>query len=298
MNILEMISGPVIGAIIGYGTNYIAVKMLFRPLRPIKIGKYTLPFTPGIIPKRKDKLGHALGEMVGNNLLTKEDIENILLSSQMKNAVLDDILKRDQESKRKVSIENIISDYSNDEQAASGITKLKDNICEKLIDGANKIDIGTVIATEVGKAIKQKVQGTMIGFMVNDQLISSFQGPIAENINEYIEQNGQDIFMPIISDEIDELVSKSPEEVLSDLGFEENQLRNVIEVIYTKFIAEKAESIIKQFDIARIVEKKVDDMDVLEIEKLVLSVMEHELNAVVNLGAVIGLILGLFNLLF
>ena len=60
MHYLELISGPLIGGIIGYSTNYIAVKMLFRPLKPVKIGNYTLPFTPGIIPKRKDKLAEAI----------------------------------------------------------------------------------------------------------------------------------------------------------------------------------------------------------------------------------------------
>ena len=38
-------------------------------------------------------------------------------------------------------------------------------------------------------------------------------------------------------------------------------------------------------------------MDVLELEKLLLDIMKKELNALVNLGAIIGFILGLFNLL-
>ncbi|MEI3219612.1 MAG: DUF445 family protein [Lachnoclostridium sp.] len=54
MSILHLISGPLIGAVIGYCTNYIAVKMLFRPLKAIKIGRFTLPFTPGMIPKKKE----------------------------------------------------------------------------------------------------------------------------------------------------------------------------------------------------------------------------------------------------
>ena len=37
---------PLIGSAIGYVTNWIAVKMLFRPLKPIKIGNFVLPFTP------------------------------------------------------------------------------------------------------------------------------------------------------------------------------------------------------------------------------------------------------------
>ena len=80
MEILKYIIPPVIGAVIGYFTNYIAVKMLFRPLHPVKIGGKTLPFTPGIIPKGKPRLAKALGKAVGTTLLTENDIKNVLLS--------------------------------------------------------------------------------------------------------------------------------------------------------------------------------------------------------------------------
>ena len=43
MSVIEILAGPVIGGVIGYFTNYIAVKMLFRPLKPVKIGGRTLP---------------------------------------------------------------------------------------------------------------------------------------------------------------------------------------------------------------------------------------------------------------
>ena len=46
MSVIEILAGPVIGAVIGYFTNYIAVKMLFHPLKPVKIGGRTLLFTP------------------------------------------------------------------------------------------------------------------------------------------------------------------------------------------------------------------------------------------------------------
>ena len=43
------------------------------------------------------------------------------------------------------------------------------------------------------------------------------------------------------------------------------------------------------------VEEKVRQMDVLEVEELVLSVMKNELNTIVNLGALIGLLIGILN---
>lgn len=65
---------PIIGAIIGYVTNAIAIKMLFRPLYPIKIGKVRLPFTPGILPRERHKLADNIGRMVETELLTEEII--------------------------------------------------------------------------------------------------------------------------------------------------------------------------------------------------------------------------------
>ena len=60
--ILKYLAGPVIGAIIGYFTNYLAVKMLFRPRTPKYLFGKQLPLTPGAIPKGKDRLAKAAGE--------------------------------------------------------------------------------------------------------------------------------------------------------------------------------------------------------------------------------------------
>ena len=49
-------------------------KMLFRPHRPIYFGKFQVPFTPGLIPKRRDELAVQLGKMVVEHLLTPEGI--------------------------------------------------------------------------------------------------------------------------------------------------------------------------------------------------------------------------------
>ena len=63
--ILKYVGAPLLGAIIGCFTNCLAVKMLFRPYYPKRIGKWQLPFTPGIIPKRKGALAKAVGRAVG-----------------------------------------------------------------------------------------------------------------------------------------------------------------------------------------------------------------------------------------
>jgi uncharacterized membrane protein YheB (UPF0754 family) len=63
---------PLAGAVIGYVTNAVAIKMLFRPLREIRIFGIRLPFTPGILPRQRHKLADNIGAMVEKQLITPE----------------------------------------------------------------------------------------------------------------------------------------------------------------------------------------------------------------------------------
>ena len=65
---------PLLGGLIGYVTNYIAIRMLFRPLRPWRFLGMRVPLTPGIIPGKRGELARKMGEMVGEHLLTADDV--------------------------------------------------------------------------------------------------------------------------------------------------------------------------------------------------------------------------------
>lgn len=78
----------VIGAAIGAVTNHLAIQMLFRPYRPYYLFGKRIPFTPGLIPKRRDELAKQMGLMVTNHLLTPEGIKKRLLSDTVKNQAL------------------------------------------------------------------------------------------------------------------------------------------------------------------------------------------------------------------
>ena len=90
MNIdnLQWLIGPIVGAIIGLITNGIAIRMLFRPLYPVKIGKFTLPFTPGLIPKEKPRLAHSIGQVVANQLVNAEVLEKGLLNKDIDDKII------------------------------------------------------------------------------------------------------------------------------------------------------------------------------------------------------------------
>lgn len=77
-----------VGAIVGAATNYLAIKMLFRPYKPIYFMKWRLPLTPGLIPKRRDVLAVQLGKTVTDYLLTPTTIRKKFLSDEVRQNVL------------------------------------------------------------------------------------------------------------------------------------------------------------------------------------------------------------------
>ncbi|MBD2594331.1 hypothetical protein BCD64_09545 [Nostoc sp. MBR 210] len=71
------VSPPILGGVIGYFTNDIAIKMLFRPYRAIYIGGRRVPFTPGLIPRNQERLAKNISNTIMGSLLTPEELQNL-----------------------------------------------------------------------------------------------------------------------------------------------------------------------------------------------------------------------------
>ena len=76
--VLPWILPPLLGAIIGYVTNRIAIKMLFRPLNPKRFLGVRVPLTPGVIPRNRFDLAHNIGRMVSEQLLSPQALREQL----------------------------------------------------------------------------------------------------------------------------------------------------------------------------------------------------------------------------
>lgn len=299
MDIISMIAGPLIGAVIGYFTNFIAVKMLFRPLHEVRIGGVRLPFTPGIIPKGKDRLAKALGVAVGENLLTKEDLEKIFFSDEVRQVVVDSLMDavcgEEQQASpvRDLLLEHMsVSVYEAEKEHLEGL------LCEKIQNGLSEMDITGLINEESKRVIKEKLQGTLFERMISDELIEGITSHIGVYVERYVQQNSRELLFPVIDGQVAELEEKSLGELMETTGATPDKIRAVIEKAYMRIVQERVSDLADRFPIREMVEEKVQQMDVLEIEGLVLSVMKKELDSIVSLGALIGFVIGIVNIFF
>lgn len=296
---ISIIAGPIIGAVIGYCTNYIAVKMLFRPLRPVKIGNFQVPFTPGIIPRGKDRLAKAVGAAVGNNLLTGETLKENLLSNEM-------VQKIETETQKALStmesdgrtIQNVLTDYVGEESYARHLQEVESSLSDKLMDKVEEMDLGNIISENVAAAILDKVRGTLLEMMVTQDLVKTLTSSVSEKINIYILQNGPAVIEEKVKEECEAFMEKTVGETAQYIDDSDFDVKKIAGKLYKSLIESKLSSVIEAVNINNIIEKKIKDMDVVELEELVMSVMKKELNSIVNLGALIGFILGCINIIF
>ncbi len=79
IDVVKLLTMMLIGGLIGWITNKVAIKMLFRPVKEIKILFFRLQ---GVLPKRQKEIAKVIGETIETEFLSKDDIVNNLLTEE------------------------------------------------------------------------------------------------------------------------------------------------------------------------------------------------------------------------
>lgn len=290
---------PLVGAGIGYITNLIAVKMLFHPIKPIKIWKFTLPFTPGIIPKNQSRLAHSIANSISNKLLTEDTLKQSLLSEEMKNKLiqsLDNYLDELQETNKSKSLEDYLSSLISEEDFLKEKSSIKLHLTNNIYNKLLNYNIGNIIANELTLACEDSIKDSTIGKLFGKNLIKKVSEKSQSRINTYIEENGHELIYSMVDSEINKYCNSTKSDFLTILNKSNLNIKSIVLNLYESFILNNLNTILNYIDISSIIENKIANMDTKELENLILKIMKKELNALVNLGAVIGFLLGLINL--
>lgn len=313
---------PLLGGLIGYITNDIAIRMLFRPHKAKYLFGIHIPFTPGIIPKEKGRIAEAIGGVISENLMNNEVLEKYLLSDEMIGKVrsaVEEFISTQQQNQE--SVDRFLGHYlSNDEidtitqNINQSITKQTyekladssvgdkvahiaiDHVAQKLtIDGAQELLSGIGGALGGLKGMAAGLFGGNIVAKFLGMLREPAEHFLAKNINTMLRDNGEEIVSNMIGGEVDNFLNKPVCKLLE--GHEEQLAQTVdtIESIYRSIITEHLPKILESIDIGKIVRERINEMDVNETEKLIFQVMDKELKAIVWLGALLGLLMGCIN---
>lgn len=155
-NALKILILACIGGIIGYITNVVAIKLIFRPIEPIKIPIINKEII-GLIPKRKAEIATNIGEVIQNeflsldeileNLITEEDKENVIeyIKTKIKLIVNEKI------AFVPAPLKSIIQGYVSDAIELE-IRQSIDDLSEEIIIKANKrINIQQMVETKINE---------------------------------------------------------------------------------------------------------------------------------------------------
>lgn len=288
---------PIMGTIIGYGTNYVAVKMLFRPKNEVKLLGHTLPFTPGAIPKGKKRLAKAIGDVVGTALVTKDDIKLKLLNENTQTLVIEKITEI-----LNAEIKSEIMTLGKLEEDNYGKVKaqITDAVTKQILDSINNMGISSIITAECGKALRGSTVFSifpMLKMVLNDDLVNHVAKMIGDGVQKYVDENGYRLIGTEVGKKIDDIENQSVSELLLKFDITEQKITDTVTNLYQKAVDKALDELFSKLDISKMIEDKVNAMDMDELEVLVLKVMKKELDTIVNLGAVIGLVMGLINML-
>ena len=89
-NLSTILLLTIVGGVIGWITNILAIKLMFRPINPIKIPLLNIEIL-GLIPKRKKEIAKNIGDVVANDLLSIDDLLNEALDDDSKNNITEHI---------------------------------------------------------------------------------------------------------------------------------------------------------------------------------------------------------------
>lgn len=319
------VTAPLIGGVIGYITNFIAIKMLFRPHTPKYVFGMKVPFTPGIIPKEKGRIAEAIGGAISQNLMNQDVLSRYLLSDDMKAKVKHSVMDfMETQKKNKESVADFLKHYMTEKELQAIVVSVNNDLTvqvhTKLADSEVSQNVAHIVVSNVVEKMKKMnptevLGGLFLGLGGLKALAARFAGAslwnkfftmlqtpaekmLTGNINKMLQNNGEEIVSKMLGNEVEAFINTPVCKLLEGKDDQITQLVKTVEGIYCSVISDHLPRILESIDISKIVRERINEMSMDETEKIIFEVMDKELKAIVWLGALLGTIMGCVNIFF
>ncbi len=285
---VSLLFSILMGALIGYGTNALAVEMLFRPFSPKYIGNWQLPFTPGLIPKEQGRIAESLGELIEKELFSPEIVTDALNTPDARAAIEAwiDSLFASAASSDKTPRELLVSAFG-EEGYIQKREDLSALLCSFLVKKATQARLGESFARQLSHRTD-----SILSFLPNDTLEEVYANTLGKLIDRELEKSLPEIIREYVYREAGAFLGTS---VSLTLRKQEQALPKIKDslmgLIHTAVLGALPQ-LLRSGELKRLVVKRIDSLKPRELNALLKGLMKKELAAIEWLGALLGGILG------
>ena len=172
-NIIRILILAVIGGLIGYITNVIAIKLIFRPINPIKIPMLNIEII-GMIPKRKTEIATNIAKVVEEQFISVDEITDNIITEQDKQHIIDYIKVRvklilsEKMTLIPSTIRNLVQNYVSEiieDEIREGIDELSE---EMIIKTKNRINIKEIIENKINELDLYELETIILQIVKNE----------------------------------------------------------------------------------------------------------------------------------
>ena len=308
--ILLFLAPPVVGAVIGFITNVVAIRMLFRPLNEIRVFGIRLPFTPGILPRQRSRLAQSIGAMVERELLTAEIVRQRLQREDVRQKIkealsifTENILKRTPaellEGREKFLLNKLPSAveklYPAFTQAVLGILRRED--IRREMESRGRIFLRNILfklntfqrlfisAGQYDQKLEQKMPEII------DELIFS-----AENL--LLDEKTKSKLIEAAASSFGKAVGGQDANIAFLLDIDETGKEALDNFLFEKMMTAASgqiENILASINIKALVSDRIDSLEMLRVERIILDVMADQFKWIDIFGGILGFLIGLFQ---
>ena len=172
-NIIRILILAIIGGLIGYITNVIAIKLIFRPINPIKIPILNIEII-GMIPKRKTEIATNIANVVEEQFISVDEITDNIITEQDKQHIIDYIKVRvklilsEKMTLIPSTIRNLVQNYVSEiieDEIREGIDELSE---EMIIKTKNRINIKEIIENKINELDLYELETIILQIVKNE----------------------------------------------------------------------------------------------------------------------------------
>jgi len=301
---------PVAGAIIGFVTNVIAIRMLFRPLNEIRVFGIRLPFTPGILPKQRQRLAQSIGGMVERELLTPEILRQRLGREDVREKI-----------RQMISLftENILEKTPSEifEGNEHAITKKIPGVMEKfypafsaaVMNFLRRDDIRCEMESKgriLLNSIFLKLNTFQRFFLSAGQYDLTLQEKMPEIIEDFtanaesllFDSKFRNTLTNAAAGSLSALITGQNNKTGSLLNINEENKKELDNFLFNKLTDAadgQIENVLASINIKTLVSERIDSLDMLRVERIILDVMSDQFKWIDIFGGILGFLIGTFQ---